>query len=326
MAGEFRFDPMTRQWVSIVGHRQARPNLPNSGCPFCVGGLEAPQDYDVAWFTNRWPALAPGEPTDFAAALTAGETAVPAVGTAEVILFSSDHDASLATLPHAQVRKVVDLWAQRTEALYATPEIEYALIFENRGAEVGATIPHPHGQIYAFGFVPPEPALEAAVSREHGCGVCSDLEQELAAAERIVFESATWVVYVPFAAPYSYGVRIVARRHLDTFVALTEPERDGLADALKALLGSYDDLWRDDRKRSELFPYLLWFHQAPKTHDGEYHLHAHTAPPQRSPGVTRYVASGELGSGVLSNPISPEVAAGQLRFAIATATALRNEG
>jgi UDPglucose--hexose-1-phosphate uridylyltransferase len=109
-----------------------------------VGGLEAPEPYDVRWFPNRWPALAPGATIDFAD----GTTAHPAAGASEVVLFSPAHGESLASLPVEQVRRVVDLWAERTTALLARPEVEYVLVFENRGREVGATIDHPHGQIY----------------------------------------------------------------------------------------------------------------------------------------------------------------------------------
>ncbi len=315
MAGELRFDPMTHEWTNIVGHRQARPNLPEAGCPFCVGGLEAPQPYDVRWFTNRWPAYAPAQPIDLAAASAAGVTVVAAAGTTEVVLFSPEHDASLASLPHAHVRKVIDLWADRTEALYRRDDIEYVLIFENRGAEVGATIHHPHGQIYGFGFLPPVVEQEAEVSRKHGCSVCADLQYEIESGARIVFESSSWVAYVPFASPHPYGVRIVARDHVDDFPSLASESRDGLAVALRDVLGRYDRLWIDDPLRSATFPYLLWFHQAPKRHAGEYHLHAHTAPPQRGPGVQRYIASAERGGGTLSNPVIPEDAAATLRNA-----------
>lgn len=316
MPGEFRFDPLTREWVSIVGHRQSRPNLPTEGCPFCVGGLEAPEPYEVRWFTNRWPAFAPGDPIDLDAAAAAGIDRVDAVGTTEVILFSPDHDTSLATLPPSQIRKVVDLWAERTTALYERPEIRYVLVFENRGADVGATISHPHGQIYAYGFVPPAPEREAEVARAEGtCAVCAQTERELADAQRIVASNETWVAYVPFASPYSFGVRIAARDHVAAFPDLDAAQRDGLAEMLHDVLGRYDRLWADDPRRSSTFPYLLWFHQAPCDHDGEYHLHAHTAPPQRAPGVQRFVASGELGGGTLSNPVIPEDAAALLREA-----------
>jgi UDPglucose--hexose-1-phosphate uridylyltransferase len=301
--------------VNVVGHRQARPNLPATDCPFCVGGLEAPEPYDVRWFTNRWPAYAPGDAVDLAAALASGIDHVPAVGTTEVVLFSPQHDASLSTLDAPQVRKVVDLWAERTTALLARPEIEYVLVFENRGAEVGATIPHPHGQIYGYPFVPPVAAREAAHAREHGCPICAEVRRELADGTRIVHESDTWVAYVPYASAYPYGLRVAPREHLGALAELDDAARDGLAVTLIDALARYDALWRDEEGASERFPYLLWFHQAPKGGGAEHHVHAHTAPPQRAPGLARFVASGELGSGALSNPVVPEEAAAALRAA-----------
>jgi UDPglucose--hexose-1-phosphate uridylyltransferase len=188
------------------------------------------------------------------------------------------------------------------------------LIFENRGAEVGATIPHPHGQIYAFGHVPPAPAREAALACD-GCTVCADLAHEREDGVRVVYQSLTWTAYVPFASQYPYGLRVVANAHTADFPSLTTEQRDGLGAALQDVLGRYDRLWANDAQRSPAFPYLLWFHQAPRHHDGEYHLHAHLAPPQRGPGVARFVASGELGSGMFSNPVIPEAAAAALREA-----------
>ncbi len=321
VAAEFRLDPLTRQWVTIVGHRQGRPNLPTGDCPFCVGGLEAPEPYDVRWFTNRWPALAPGNPIDSQtdhtrSAEAAGGLRIPAVGACEVVLFSPDHDASLATLPLTQVRKVVDLWAARTEVLLARSEVAYVLVFENRGAEVGATINHPHGQIYAYPFVPPAAAGEDDVSSEHGCAVCAEVAAELRDGERIVHETESWVVYVPFASSHPFGLRIAPRRHTAGFPQLDDSQRDGLAEALHDALGRYDRLWTSDAAPRP-FPYLLWFHQAPAQgeRDAPQHIHAHVAPPQRAPGVARFVASGELGSGTLANPVVPEDAARALRDA-----------
>jgi UDPglucose--hexose-1-phosphate uridylyltransferase len=192
-------------------------------------------------------------------------------------------------------------------------------VFENRGAEVGATISHPHGQIYASGFVPPVPRRESEVARAQGtCPVCAELQAELADGARIVYESDTWVAYVPFASAYSYGLRIVARAHVASFPALDGNGRDGLAAGLRDVLGRYDRLWRDGTEANARagpgpFPYLLWFHQAAKHDDGTAHIHAHTAPPLRAPGVMRYVASGEVGGGTLSNPVVPEDAAATLR-------------
>lgn len=311
-AGELRFDPLTREWVNIVGGRQSRPNLPASGCPFCVGGLEAPDPYDVRWFANRWPAYAPGAPIDFDATEPAPATTVPATGACEVVLFSPDHDESLSTLPRAQVRKVVDLWAGRTSELLARPEIEYVLVFENRGREVGATIDHPHGQIYGYPFVPPAPAREAAVAREYGCALCAEMEAELASGARVVTRHGDWIAWVPFASGYAYGLRIAPRTHVGSIADLDDASRDDLAAVLGDALGRYDRLWEAPDPASR-FPYLLWFHQAPARGGDEWHLHAHVAPPLRAPGVARYVASGEVGSGTLSNPVVPEAAARALR-------------
>jgi UDPglucose--hexose-1-phosphate uridylyltransferase len=312
--GDLRLDPLTREWVNVVGHRQGRPNLPDARCPFCPGGLEAPEAYDVHYFPNRWPAFAPGDAIDPAAAVADGTAILPAVGAAEVVLFSSRHDASLATLPPAQVRKVVDVWAERTEALLARPEVEYVLVFENRGREVGATIDHPHGQIYGYPFVPPAPAREGDASRAHGCGVCEEVTRELESGARIVCEHDDWIAYVPFAAAYPYGMRFAPRAHIGALPALTDDSRDALAALLRDALGRYDRLWPAPHA-GYLFPYLLWFHQAPAAGGDEWHVHGHTAPPLRSAGVQRYVASGELGSATLANPVVPEVAARELRDA-----------
>jgi UDPglucose--hexose-1-phosphate uridylyltransferase len=312
--GEFRFDALTREWVNIVGHRQARPNLPATGCPFCVGGLEAPDPYDVRWFPNRWPALAPGEPIDLVAAEHAGNASIPAAGACEVVLFSPEHGLSLATMPVAHVRKVIDLWADRTEALLARPEVEYVLVFENRGREVGATIDHPHGQVYGYPFVPPAPEREGTVARAHGCAMCAEVQAELADGTRVVARAGDWVAWVPRASQYAYGMRFAPQHHTASLPALDDASRNDLAQLLTDALGRYDRLWPAPEPDYR-FPYLMWFHQAPAAGGDEWHVHAHVAPPLRAPGVARYVASGELGSGTLSNPVLPEDAAAALRSA-----------
>jgi UDPglucose--hexose-1-phosphate uridylyltransferase len=316
-AGELRFDPLTRQWVNIVGHRQSRPNLPTGECPFCVGGLEAPDPYDTRWFPNRWPPYEPGPPIDalvLDGAPSDGTAPVlPAVGAAEVVLYSPRHEGSLGSLGEAQIRKVVDLWAERTAALMARPEVEYVLVFESRGSEVGATIHHPHGQIYALGFVPPAPAAEGAAAAEHGDVVAAELAAEVADGRRVVFDDGEWAAWVPFASGFPYGLRIAPRTKVGRIDELDPIGRDGLAAALADVLGRYDRLWRDDPAASPIFPYLMWLHQAPKRDAELHHLHVHLAPPQRAPGVLRFVAAGESGSGTLSNPVVPEAAAAELR-------------
>ena len=197
MSSELRWDALAGAWVGIAGARQDRPNLPTTDeCPFCVGGIEAPAAYEVKAFANRWPMFTPGDPT----MLEPVRRRVPARGAAEIVLYAPEHDASLASLGAARVRKVVDLWAERTQALLQRPEVEYVLVFENRGADAGATIPHPHGQIYAFPFVPPVPAREAEVAARDGCALCAEDP-----GGRVVSARGGWRAYVPYASHFRTG-------------------------------------------------------------------------------------------------------------------------
>jgi UDPglucose--hexose-1-phosphate uridylyltransferase len=278
---ELRRDPLTDEWVGIAGARQGRPNRPAEGCPFCVGGLEAPEPYEVKAFENRWPMFAAGEPG----------------GASEVVLYSPEHDASLASLGVDHVRRVIDLWAERTEALLARPDVEYVLVFENRGRDAGATIPHPHGQIYAFPFVPPTPAREAEVAAREGCVLCREDP-----GERLVHAGDGWRTWVPFASGYPYGLLLAPTAHVAGLPELDDAGRDGVASALVDALGRLDRLF--DRP----FPYMLWIHPG-------VHLHVHIAPPRRAAETIRYVAAGEVGSGMLMNPVVPEHAAKELRDA-----------
>lgn len=263
----------------ITAARQSRPNLPTGGCPFCPGGLEAPDPYEVRWFPNRWPALGAGR--------------------CEVVLYTSDHDASFWSLGVAGARKVIDLWAERTAALGANPDVGYVLIFENRGPEVGATIAHPHGQIYAFDAVPPVATTELTTGT---------LDLPEPDSPLVVSRYGDWSAWVPTAAAYPYELRIGSSSDAGS---LTDPGLDRTA--LAAVL--VDSLARLDQFFAEATPYMLWIHQRP-TDGGVWptaRLHIHVAPLRRASGVTRFVAAGELGSGVFFNPVDPERAAADLR-------------
>jgi len=277
--GDAVVDPLTGAPVVVVTGRQDRPNLP-SGCPFCPGGVEAPEDYDVRWFPNRWPPLPDQR--------------------AEVVLFTSAHEGSLGSLGTEGIRRVVDLWAARTQALGSRVDVGYVLVFENRGAAVGATISHPHGQIYAFGEVPPAAAAELAGP----CVLCAAVD-----GDRVVATAHGWSASVPLAPSWPYELLLAPVEHLPDLPAADDGDRDGLA----ALLA--DVLPRLDRLFDEPMPYMLWIHQRPC--DGgtwpAAHLHVHVAPLLRAPGTPRFVAAGELGSGVWFNPVAPADAAAALR-------------
>jgi UDPglucose--hexose-1-phosphate uridylyltransferase len=280
---EVRVDPLTGATVVVVGPRQDRPNRPSTACPFCPGGLEAPDAYRVRWFPNRWPPLAGGR--------------------AEVVLYTPDHEATFASLGADGAREVVDLWADRTRTLGARPDVAYVLVFENRGAEVGATISHPHGQIYAFADVPDAPAREV---RSGNCLVCAD-----DTGDRLVARVGSWRASVPFAATWPFEMLLAPLDHLPDLPSLESADRDDLAGLLVDVLGRLDRLF------SAPMPYMLWFHQRP-TDGGSWpamHVHAHIAPLYRAPGTPRFVAAGELGSGVQFNPVEPDAAARALRQA-----------
>lgn len=277
-----RTDPLTGESVILVARRQSRPNLPREGCPFCVGGTEAPGPYDVKAFPNRWPPLPEGR--------------------AEIVLYASDHDATFWSLGLEGATKVVDLWAERTSALGAHDDVDYVLVFENRGPEVGATIAHPHGQIYAFDEVPPAALTELGEATD--CRLCADPADDL-----LVSQHRGWRVTVPWASTWPYGLLLAPEGHIADLPALDNAGRQGLARAL------IDARARLDRLFDDPMPLMLWIHQRP-TDGGPWpgaHLHAHIAPLYRSPSTPRFVAAGELGSGVFFNPVIPEDAAAALR-------------
>jgi UDPglucose--hexose-1-phosphate uridylyltransferase len=270
----------------VVPARQDRPNLPEGRCPFCVGGLEAPRPYQARAFSNRWPAMD-------------GDRC-------EVVLYSPDHDASLGTLDRDQAGRVIDLWAERTEALGARADVAYVLVFENRGAAVGATIDHPHGQIYAYAGIPPVPAREL---NQTSCPLCAPPGP----AELEVSRHGGWSTRVPWAPAWPYELLLSPDAHLADLPAVAgdAAARRGLAEALVDAAARLDGLF------PESMPYMLWVHQRPT--DGETwpaaHVHVHLCPILRAAGVPRYVAAAEQGGGVLFDPVDPVDAATRLRAA-----------
>ena len=177
MTREIRVDPHTGTVVHIVADRQNRPNLPSHGCPFCVGGLEAPEPYSVRVFPNRWPALGDGY--------------------CEVVLYSPEHSATMATLDVQNITEIVHTWANRTTELQKLPDGECVVIFENSGAEIGATIPHPHGQIYAFDHVPARVASQ----------LTNNWQPEKDPGSRLVLDMNGWKLWAEYAPVHPVSLR-----------------------------------------------------------------------------------------------------------------------
>ena len=280
---ETRIDPVLGTVVHVVGTRQARPNLPASGCPFCVGGREAPEPYDVGWFQNRWPAMA-------------GDRC-------EVVLYSPIHDATLPTLGVPGVRKVIDLWANRTEQLGRRDDVDYVLVFENRGAEVGATIAHPHGQIYAYDHVPTRQARRLAA------GWAPDKAPD----DRLITEVDGWRSWVPYAPTFPVSVEVAPIERVPGLTMLDDAGRDGFAAMLT------DVLARLDRLYGAPLPYMMWLNQRPTNSASavagfdQAWFNVEIVSPWRSAGVQRFIAAAEVASEEYFNPVIPEDVAAKLR-------------
>jgi UDPglucose--hexose-1-phosphate uridylyltransferase len=277
-----RVDQYLGTTVHVVGSRQARPNLPSAGCPFCPGGLEAPDPYDVRWFPNRWPAM-PGD-------------------RCEVVLYTSAHDATLQSLGVEGVRKVVELWTERTIALGSRDDVDFVLVFENRGAEVGATIAHPHGQIYAYDHVPERPA------RLFAAGWRPDADP----GERAVSTIGGWQAFVPYAPTYPVSVTLAPIERVPDLASLDDHGRTDLAAIL------VDTMTRLDGLFGRPLPYMMWLMQRPTTPTAatdhpEAWFQVEIVSPWRGPGVARFIAAAEVACGEYFNPVGPEDLAERLR-------------
>lgn len=276
---ELRIDPVLGTLVHVVGTRQERPNLPVTGCPFCVHGLEAPEPYDVRWFPNRWPAME-------------GDRC-------EVVLYTPQHDATFPSLGVAGARKVVDLWADRTEQLGARDDVDYVLVFENRGAEVGATISHPHGQIYAYDHVPERQARRLA----------GKWAPDEAPRGRIVSEASGWRAWVPYAPMFPVSVELAPLHSVPDLPSMSGDDRQAFAALLVDVLARFDRLY------GQPLPYMLWLNQQPTVDGGhgDAWFNVEIVSPWRAAGVQRFIAAAEVASWEYFNPVIPESVAERLR-------------
>ncbi len=312
-----RWHPLRSEWVAYAGHRQGRTFLPPAEHnPLAPSDdpqrpSEVPTgDYDVAVFDNLFPTFADstnGAPREIV------ETR-PAHGACEVVVFTQNPRGSLGELPLSHIELILEVWGERYADLGRRDTVQYVMPFENRGVEVGVTLHHPHGQIYAYPFVPPIAAVELAAQREyrrqHRCGLLEHLlADEIADGRRIIHLSDSAAAIVPVCARYAYEVWVAPRRAAQSFADLSSDERAGLARALKTVLLKFDRLW--DRA----FPYVMVVHQAPTDgHDHpEAHLHIAFYPPYRMRDRLKYLAGSELGAGVFTADTLPEATAAELR-------------
>lgn len=329
-----RYNPLRREWVLVSPQRTARPwqgeVSRSSGfsdvhydpeCYLCpgnqrAGGHETPKYESVYVFDNDFPALMPHVAAEAPQTREKRELLRAEVerGRCRVVCFHPDHSLTLARMETSAIRRVVHAWTEEYRTLGAEPWIRYVQIFENRGAMMGASNPHPHGQIWATEHVPDEPQAETEALVEYrrahrSCLLCEYAEQERNEGTRVVCENEAFVAVVPWWAVWPFETLVLARRHVPSLLDFEYAERDALADILKQVTTRYDNLFETS------FPYTMGFHQAPcdgESHE-EWHFHAHFYPPLlRSATVRKYMVGFEL-LGMPQRDITPESAAERLR-------------
>lgn len=308
---EVRRDPLLGDSVAIASHRQGRIyHPPKDECPLCPSQGERLSEipdssYDAVVFENRFPSLA-------------GDS-----GRCEVVCFTSDHNSSFADLTEEQARLVLDAWTDRTSELSHLPSVEQVFCFENRGAEIGVTLGHPHGQIYAYPFTTPRTALmlrSLAAHKEATGGqnlFDAVLERELA-EERVVLEGEHWVAFVPYSAHWPYEVHLYPKRRVPDLLGLDEEARTEFPKVYLELLRRFDRIFGEGDSPT---PYIAAWHQAPfgalEDFEGvnrdDFALHLELFTIRRTSGKLKFLAGSESGMNVFINDISPEAAAQRLR-------------
>ncbi|MFE9401910.1 galactose-1-phosphate uridylyltransferase [Streptomyces sp. NPDC006530] len=308
-ASELRHDPLLGDTVVVASHRQGRTYLPPAdACPLCPSregrDSEIPAaDYDVVVFENRFPSLA-------------GDS-----GRCEVVCFTSDHDASFADLTEEQAALVLEAWTDRTAELAELPQVRQVFCFENRGAEIGVTLGHPHGQIYGYPFTTPRTALMLRSLAEHrartgGRNLFDDVvERELTEGTRVVLQGEHWVAFVPYAAHWPYEVHLHPKRRVPDLRALDEAARTEFPQIYLELLRRFDRIFGPDEPPT---PYISAWHQAPFRGEeavdrAEFGLHLELFTIRRTSGKLKYLAGSESGMNVFINDVPPEAAAERLR-------------
>jgi UDPglucose--hexose-1-phosphate uridylyltransferase len=317
-----RWHPLRGEWVAYATHRQNRTFLPpaeyNPLAPTTdpAHPTELPAgEYDVAVFENLFPAFTPLARNPPALTVPTRE----ARGACEVVVFTRDPAASLGTLPLWHLELIIAVWADRYRELGARDDVEYVFVFENRGVEVGVTLNHPHGQIYAYPFIPPVPAREgvneSAYVLAHGTTLMERVvADERASERRMLYDGPHVAAFVPVCARYPYEVWIAPHHRVPSIADLSAEGCLDFARALKTVLLKYDGLWQRP------FPYIMAMHQAPTDgadHPGA-HLHMEFYPAYRMRDRLKYLAGSEIGAGVFTADTDPDEKAAELRAVAVT--------
>jgi UDPglucose--hexose-1-phosphate uridylyltransferase len=320
---QLRYDVLTGEWVTVAAHRNLRTFMPPADeCPLCPTGRgtvpsEIPAaDYDVVVFENRFPSLSQ-DATGMPGLIDCDPLfpQQPGIGRCEVVCFTSDHDTAFSSLSPQRVRTVIEAWADRTADLSALDGVRQVFCFENRGEEIGVTLRHPHGQIYAYPFVTPRAAALIRQAAAHhlstGGNLLRDvLDAERRAGTRIVLSGEHWTAYVPAAARWPVEVHLAPHRDVPDIPALTDPERAELAVVYLDLLQRADRYFEG----VTALPYISGWHQAPVGEGRELgRLHLQLFSVMRAPGRLKYLAGSESGVGAWVNDATPERIAARLR-------------
>lgn len=316
---ELRWNPLLGTFTMVASNRQGRPNMPKDWCPFCIGSDKVPAQYDVLVYPNDFPALSPTPPKPDLES-TDLYPVEESYGKCEVILYSSDHNTTVPQLPVEHLAKLVNLWAERTAVIAKDPNVKYVFPFENRGEEVGVTMPHPHGQIYGYPFIPLKVKVELdncrAYFEKNGTDLLGDMNlEELKFGKRMVAENDSFIVYLPFFTDYPYGIFIVHKELKGSLTQFTVKEKYDLASILKNATGALDTLF------DKPFPYMMCIHQTPVNSD-EYsdcdvyfRFHIEFYPPLRDANRIKFYASSEMGGWAAANTRAVEETAEELRQA-----------
>ena len=315
-SSQARFDALTGQWVGIAGHRQTRTyHPPADACPLCPSSTrfasEIPSPgYDVVVFENRFPSFAG---SGMAAVADGLLTPAAGNGRCEVVCFTADHDATFSQLSPTRVRTVIEAWADRTAALSAQPGVEQVFCFENRGAEIGVTLAHPHGQIYGYPFVTPRTDAMLRQVAAHRAATGRNLFQdvldgEIADGRRVVARNEHWVAFVPFAARWPIEVHLYPLRRRADFTELDDAQRDSLPEIYLEVLARMEGVFADT------LPAVSAWHQAPVRHGRDsFWMHLEIFSIRRAIGKLKYLAGSESAMDAFVNDITPEIAARRLR-------------